>query len=408
MPKNKRPVPRKSADAPELKDEQTTQALCALALDLAEQEDSEQQSAELRAKDAEFHKLIRKLLNQQKDEVLYGAIELAKFEDVGAYQFLRAAIEEAAATVLLRRENAPALEINAFAIPLFVHSSGGLRPEHDFQDQDAFEALVASLQTAQLESAQAKVVLVRHAYDLKEADSLSYGKLHAMVREAAASMTEKKLLPTPALEASFSGWSETAFGADDTAVELRFLLGFALKREDDPFYRVPDDEAAADAYFAERMARYQAWTVQAAPLLARCLGNGQGQAGALELNFLYQDLFFGAKEQGMAEHAMLRMMAELNQAVQAHGGQPQQMSAIVGPADTGGDMLLRVQLYADGQAAPLASCDKPLDLAADLELEVADVQDALATIGVARLSVALRFDAQGQPLELQALAPQPQ
>jgi len=407
MPKNKRPVPRKSADAPELKDEQTTQALCALALDLAEQEDSEQQSAELRAKDAEFHKLIRKLLNQQKDEVLYGAIELAKFEDVGAYQFLRAAIEEAAATVLLRRENAPALEINAFAIPLFVHSSGGLRPEQDFQDQDAFEALVASLQTAQLESAQAKVVLVRHAYDLKEADSLSYGKLHAMVREAAASMTEKKLLPTPALEASFSGWSETAFGADDTAVELRFLLGFALKREDDPFYRVPDDEAAADAYFAERMARYQAWTVQAAPLLARCLGNGQGQAGALELNFLYQDLFFGAKEQGMAEHAMLRMMAELNQAVQAHGGQPQQMSAIVGPADTGGDMLLRVQLYADGQAAPLASCDKPLDLAANLELEVADVQDALATIGVARLSVALRFDAQGQPLELQALAPQP-
>src|SRR5471030_691513 len=102
MPKNKRPVPRKSADAPELKDEQTTQALCALALDLAEQEDSEQQSAELRAKDAEFHKLIRKLLNQQKDEVLYGAIELAKFEDVGAYQFLRAAIEEAAATVQRR------------------------------------------------------------------------------------------------------------------------------------------------------------------------------------------------------------------------------------------------------------------------------------------------------------------
>lgn len=399
MPKNKRPVPRKSADSPEIKDEQSTQALCALALELAEQEDSEQQSAELRAKDAEFHKQVRKLLNQQKDEVLYGAIELAKFEDVGAYQFLRAAIEEAAGTVLLRRDNAPALEINAFAIPLFVHSTGGLRAGDDFQDQDAFEALVASLQTAQLESAKAKVVLVRHAYDLKEADTITYGKLHAMVREAAASMTEKKLLPTPALEASFSGWSETAFGPADTAVELRFLLGFALKREDDPFYQIPGDEAAADAYFAERMQRYQAWTVQAAPLLARCLG----QDRALELNFLYQDLFFGAKEQGMAEHAMLRMMAELHQAVQAHGGQPAQMSAVVGPADTGGDILLRVQLYADGRAAPLAACDKPLDLAADLELEVADVQDALATIGVERLSVALRFDAQGQPLQVRAL-----
>ena len=399
MPKNKRPVPRKSADAPEIKDEQTTQALCALALDLAEQEDSEQHSAELRAKDMEFHKLVRKLLNQQKDEVLYGAVELAKFEDVGAYQFLRAAIEEAAGTVLQRRDNAPALEINAFAIPLFVHSTGGLRAEQDFQDQDAFEALVASIQAARLESAKAKVVLVRHAYDLKEADSISYSKLHAMVREAAASMSDKKLLPTPALEASFSGWSETAFGAADTAVELRFLLGFALKREDDPFYQVPDDEAAADAYFAERMERYQAWTVQAAPLLARCLGRDR----QLEFNFLYQDLFFGAKEQGMAEHAMLRMMAELNQAVQAHGGQPRQMSAIAGPADTGGEMVLRVQLYADGRAAPLASCDKPLDLAADLELEVADVQDALATIGVARLSVARRFDAQGQPLEVHAL-----
>ncbi|WP_367185270.1 DUF2863 family protein [Rugamonas sp.] len=393
-------MPRKSADSPEQKDDQTTLALCALALDLAEQEDSAELSDELRAKDAEFHKLVRKLLNQQKDEVLYGAIEQAKFEDVGAYQFLRAAVEEAAATVLLRRDNAPVLEVNAFAIPLFVHSDGGLRADDDFQDQDAFEALVASLQTAQLESAKAKVVLIRHAYDLKEIDSIAYGHLHAMVREAAASMTDKKLLPTPALEGSFSGWSETAFAAGDAAVELRFLLGFALKREDDPFYHVPDDEAAADAYFAERMERYQAWTVQAAPLLARCLG----QQRALELNFLYQDLFYGAKEQGMAEYATLQMMAELTQAAQAHGGQAQALSAIVGPADTGGDIVLRVQLYADGHAAPLASCDKALDLAADLELEVADVRDALSTIGVERLSVALRFDAKGQPLEVRALA----
>lgn len=400
MPKNKRPVPRKSADAPEQKDEQTISTLCALALDLAEQEDSAELSDELRVKDAEFHKLVRKLLNQQNNEVLYGAIEQAKFEDVGAYQFLRAAVEEAAATVLLRREHAPVLEINAFAIPLFVHSDGGLRAADDFQDQDAFEALVASLQAAQLESAKAKVVLVRHAYDLKEVDSVTYGQLHAMVREAAASMTDKKILPTPALEASFSGWSETAFAAGDAAVELRFLLGFALKREDDPFYQVPDDEAGADAYFAARMERYQAWTVQAAPLLARCLGQNR----ALELNFLYQDLFYGAKEQGMAEHATLQMMAQLNQAAQAHGGGPQTLSAIVGPADTGGDIVLRVQLYADGGAAPLATCDKPLDLGADLELEVDDVRDALATLGVGRLSVALRFDAHGQPLEVRPLA----
>ena len=80
--------------------------------------------------------------------------------------------------------------------------------------------------------------------------------------------------------------------------ELRFLLGFALKREDDPFYQAPQEEAAADAYFAARMARYQEWTVQVSPLLQRCLA----PAGAdLEINFLYQDLFHGGKEQGMAE-----------------------------------------------------------------------------------------------------------
>ena len=40
---------------------------------------------------------------------------------------------------------------------------------------------------------------------------------------------------------------------------------------------------------------------QAAPLVQRCLA-----AQPVELNFLYQDLFYGAKEQGMAEYAMLQ------------------------------------------------------------------------------------------------------
>ena len=401
MPKNKRPVPRKSANSPEVKDEQNTTELCALALDLADGEFNddivaEATRADLAQKALEFQRLLRKLLNQGKDEVLYGAIELARDESVDGYRYLRNAVEEGAATVLLRREGAPELEIDAFAIPLFVHSRGGLDPAADFQDGAAYEALLDSFTDAGLESPQAKVVLVSHAYDLDEITGITYGQLHAMVREAAQSLTEKKIAAAPALERSMAaGWSPTAFGADDSAVELRFLLGFSLKRADDAFYQVPGKEKAADAYFAQRAERYQKWTTQYAPLVARCLGRGRGSMPELTLNFLYQDLFFGAKEQGQSEYAMLQMLSEMNQALAGHA--PEQAEAVIAPADVDDDMVLRVQLSLGG--AVLASCDKPLDLGADLELEVDDLRDALASIGVTRAAVALRFDAQGQPVE---------
>ncbi|MDC8758595.1 DUF2863 family protein [Janthinobacterium fluminis] len=403
MPKNKRPVPRKSSDTAEDKDEAVTQSLCDLALDLAEQEDSDSQSALLQQKDVELQRLIRKNLNQKKDEVLYEAIERAKFADVGAYQYLRGHIEEAASTVLVRREGAPTMEINAFVVPLFVHSGGGLKEEQGFQDQDAFEQLVRSFQQAGLESPKAKVVLMNHAYDLAEIDSISYSHLNEMVRDAWASMTDKKVTATPALERSIAGWSGAAFGPQDAAVELRFLLGFALKRADDPFYQAPEEEAAADAYFAARMQRYQAWTLQVEPLLRRCLA---GPGAALEINFLYQDLFHGGKEQGMAEYFMLQMMAEVNAALQRHGVAPERVRAVVGPADVHGDMVLRVNLY-DAAGALLASSEKPLDLAADLAMEVDDVGDALGTLGVRAVAVARRFDEAGLALEETPYQPQP-
>lgn len=392
MSKNKRPVSRKPADTPELKDELLTRNLCELALELAEQEDPDTMSELLRQRETTFHKLVRKLLNQHKDEVLYGAIELAQDEDVGACHYLREAIEEAAGTVLLRRDNAPTLEIDAFAIPVFVHSTGGLDPAHDFQDPQAYDALLASFQQGELESPKAKVVLIGHAYDLGEIDRITYSNLHEMVREAATSMTEKKLVPTPAIERSLAGWTATPFGPEDAAVELRFLVGFALKRADDPFYRVPAGEAAADAYFARRMERYQRWTEQYGPLVRRCLGG----ARPLELNFLYQDLFFGAKQQGVAEHDMLQLLATLNQALAARGAAPEQATAIIGPAGADHALQLRTCLYLDGE--PLAAYDKPLDPGADLETEVADVRDALASIGLCQLSVAAGFDAGGAPL----------
>jgi hypothetical protein len=397
MPKNKRPVPRKNSTPPEDKDEFLSEALCATALELAEQEDSDTLSAELRQKAAEFPRQIRKYLQQKKDELLYSAIELARFEDVDAYRLLRDTIEEAAGTVLTRREGTPDIEINAFAIPVFVHSTGGLQQGQEFQDEAAFEALLASFTKDGLESPQAKVVLVQHAYDLDEVDRITYGQLNAMVREAAASMTEKKLQAAPALERSMAnGWSATAFGPEDKAVELRFLLGFAMKRADDPFYQPPADEQAQDDYYAARMERYRQWTLAAAPLLQRCLAGGR----ELALNFLYQDLFYGAREQAVAEYAMLDMMARLGQALESHGGA---VSAVIAPADVRGDMVLRVNLYGAAGGAPLLSCDKPIDLGCDLQLEVEDVADALATIGLKSVSVAQRYDAHNQPVEPQPL-----
>lgn len=406
MPKNKRPVPRKSANSPELKDEQQTTELCALALDLADGEFNndivaDSTRAELAQKALDFQRLLRKLLNQGKDEVLYGAIELARDEAIDGYRYLRNAVEEGAASLLLRREGAPELEIDAFAIPVFVHSQGGLDPAADFQDSDAYEALLASFTDAGLESPQAKVVLVSHAYDLDEIERITYGQLHAMLREAAHSLTEKKIAAAPALGRSMAaGWSATSFGAADSAVELRFLLGFALKRADDAFYQVPKAEKAADAYFARRAERYQQWTAQHAQLVARCLGRGRGATPELTLNFLYQDLFFGAREQAQAEYATLRMLSELNQALD--GRAPEQASAIIAPADVDDDMVLRVQLF-DGEVE-LALCERPLDLAADLELELDDLRDALASIGIVNVSAALRFDAQGQAVDVRPLA----
>jgi hypothetical protein len=400
MPKNKRPVPRKTHN-PAIEDNDVLAAqLAALALALSEQEhveEQEQDPAALRLQQDEFSKLLRNALRKKNDEVLYGAIEHARDTDVGAYQYLRSHIEEVSATLILRKEGGPAMEVSAFAVPVFVHSLGGLKEADGFQDGDAFGALLDSFKEGGLESPQAKVVLIAHAFDAEEAGRITYSQLGDMARDAAAAMSDKKLVATPALEAAIGGWAPTSFGSGDKAVELRFLVGFALKREDDPFYQAPLDEAAADAWFEARMERYRAWTGRAAPLLARCLGPAPD---ALELHFLYQDLFFGAREQGMAELAMLQMMAQLGAALDGTEG----ARAVIGPADDGHAMTLRVNLL-DGSGALLASSSKPLDLAADLQDEVDDVCDALATLGVSEVSVALRFGADGEAQEAAPYTP---
>jgi hypothetical protein len=397
MAKNKQTPPAKST-VPADDEDPLAQALCDLAIELVEGVDSESMKEALKQKEIDLHRIIRKSLQRKKDDTLHEALDLARYADGSAWQLLNERIEEASGVVVFRRDHGADLEINAFLVPIFVQTTGGLDREETFQDEEAFDLLRQSFKDAQLESRDATVVLVSHAYHLDEMDRIDYSDLNEMVREAYTTMTSKKVVATPAIDRSFSGWPASSFEPTDQALELRFLLGFALKATDDPFYQVPADEADADAYFEARGERFQRWTEQAAPLLARCLA--KDHAG-IEINFLYQDLFHGGKERGAAEYYTLQMMSELNHGLRQHGAEARDTKAIMGPAEVEDELVLRVNLYAEADGALLASSDKPMAAAGDFESEADDAYDALMTMGVKSLSLAVRFDAAGQPVDAQ-------
>lgn len=329
----------------------------------------------------ELQREVRKHLLKKHDDVLYDAIEETRDMADGTYGLLRETVEESSATVHLRgrpvRGEAPEMEINAFAIPVFVRSTGGMKPEQGFDDQPAYEELLESFTARGLESEGARVVLIQHWYDLAEIDRISYSNLHEIVREVAHGMDEKKVKPMPALERSMSGWDGASFAADDEALELRFLLGFSLKRADDPFYVVPSNEAKADAYFEQRMERYRDWTGFAGPLLARLAAPGR----EIELSFLYQDLFHGAKEQGANELFMLQMMADVRALLEEHGVAAADAVAVIGRADDDIGYVVRTQLRSAG-GQELGTFDKPLDVPEQFDAMAADIEDALASLGI--------------------------
>ena len=392
MPKNKRPAPRKPVQqAAEPDHDAMAQNLVDIALEITEREDLEPAVAASREQDVLT--LVRRALRRKHDEVLYGAIDLARYTDPDACRWLRDKIEEEAAT-LRTRDGDEELEVDAFMIPLFVTSTGGLREAEVFQDDAAFEELIDSFRKAGLASADARVVLVRHLYDLDEVRGVRYSDLQDMLREAHGAMRSKKLVAAPAIEASMRGWQPGLADAHEEAMELRFLLGFSLKHADDPFYRVPKDEETADAYFEGRLARYRMWAGSIAPLLQRNLSRKPTE---LDLNFLYQDLFYGAMEQGVSELAMLATLAEVNWRLDGQDLEPERIKAVVAPVEAGDHAALRINLYALGGGAPLATIDKPVDLADDLEIELEDLCDALATVGLDGILVATGFDEDGEP-----------
>lgn len=400
--KKTKQTPAAKAGAPAAEqDEVLANRLVKLALDLHEADAYTVLPDALQKAQAELRKAIRKCLQQQREKALDEALERTFEEDDKAYRVLRENVEEMSGTALLRRDEGPDVEVNAFVVPLFVHTTGGLSSEQSFQDVEAFEQLRDSFREAGLESRKANVVLVSHAYHLDEIERIGYCELSEMVHEASEAMTRRKATAADAIAGSMRGWPPSSFASDDGAMELRFLLGFALKTMDDPFYQVPEKEAAADRYFEARAERFRKWSQQVTPLLRRCLVT---DGRDVQIDFLYQDLFHGGKEAALRELEMLRLLSEVQQMLAAHGVAAEDASAIIGPMEAEDDEVLRISLQTMTET-PIGIVDKPLSRSETVESAIAEIADGLAAVGVRNLHVARRFDPEGTPTAVRPYSP---
>lgn len=386
--------PNASAAEP---DEMLANRLLKLALELREVNVYAELPDEMKKAQADLHRAIRKCLQQKRESALDEALELAFEEDVQAYRVLRSQIEEMSNTLLVHRDNAPTIEVNAFVVPLFIHTKGGLRSDDCFQDEQAFEQLRDSIKEGGLESSKANVVLVAHAYHLDELERIGYCHLHAMVQEAMEAMAKKKAPAAEAIALSMSGWPQSGFAPDDSTMELRFLLGFAMKTMDDPFYQVPEKQAAAERYFEARAERFRKWSQKVVPVLKRCL---VADGREVQIDFLYQDVFHGGKEAAEQELDMLRVLSEVQQTLDESSAAPGDVSAIIGPMETHDDEVLRISLHASAQGPELGSVEKALSRVEIVENAVADLADALASMGVQNIQLTRRFNAEGVPTAL--------
>jgi hypothetical protein len=378
--KSKSVSAEKSGASSPIPDEALADRLLELALDLRESSVYTTLPDALQKAQGDLRKTIKKCLQQQREPALREALMRAYEEDTAAYVVLRENVEEMSANALFRRDDGPEMEVTAFVVPLFVHTFGGLSIDQCFQDDAAYEQLRESFQKHGLESTKASVVLVSHPYHLDEIVRIGYCQLSAMAHEAYDAMTRKKTVSADAIAKSMSGWPPSRFAADDSAVELRFLLGFAMKTMDDPFYHVPLKEAAADRYFEVRAERFRQWSERVRPLLMRCLVTDGREA---QINFLYQDLFHGGKAAAEREMDMLALLSEVQQTLEQHGIAAEDARAAIAPSDDEEDenAVLRLTLHAAATGALLGSIDKPLALTDNVEGASADLADALVSIG---------------------------
>lgn len=359
-------------------DEALADRLLELAIDLRESDVYAVLPDALQKISADLRKAIKKCLQQQREPALREALSRAYEEDAGAYVVLRKNVEEMSATALFRGDAGSEMEVNAFVVPLFIHTTGGLSIGQCFQDEAAFEHLRESFQEAGLESPRARVVLVSHAYHLDELEQIGYCHLSEMTHEAHEAMTRKKAVAADAIARSMSGWPPSHFTPDNSAMELRFLLGFAMNAVGDPFYQVPEKEAAADRYFEARAERFRKWSRQVEPLLQRCLVTDGRE---VRINFLYQDLFHEGKAAAVRELEMLELLSEVQQMLEAHGIAADDARAAIVPADEHDNTALTLSLHAAATGTTIGSIEKFIDLTESMESAVADLADGLCSIG---------------------------
>lgn len=396
-------LPAAKAGAPtELTNEALADRLVELAPGLRESDAYKVLPDALQKTYSDLRKTIKKCLQQQREPALDEALERTYEEDAKAYRVLREHVEELSGTVLFHRDDGPDVEVNAFVVPLFVHTTGGLKSEQCFQDEQAFEQLRDSFKEGGLESRKASVVLVSHAYHLDEIERIGYCQLSAMVHEASDAMTRKKAAASDAIAGSLRGWPPSTFAQEDSAMELRFLLGFALKTMDDPFYRVPEKEAAADLYFEARAEYFRKWSQEVTPLLRRCLvTDGRN----VQIDFLYQDLFHGGMEAALRELEMLQLLSEVQRALEAHTVAPEGARAIIGPTEADDGAVLRVSLHTAATGASISAIDKPINRTETVESAIADIADSLMTAGILDVRIAHRFDAESVPTGVRTYSP---
>jgi hypothetical protein len=94
---------------------------------------------------------------------------------------------------------------------------------------------------------------------------------------------------------------------------------------------------------------------------------------------------------------MLRLLSEVQDALEASGTAPENAGAIIGPTEADDDEVVRVSLHVKATDAVIGTADKLLGRSETVESAVADIADSLASVGVQDLRIARKFDEEGVP-----------
>lgn len=93
---------------------------------------------------------------------------------------------------------------------------------------------------------------------------------------------------------------------------------------------------------------------------------------------------------------MLRVLSEVQHALEEHDSAPDGVKAIIGPTEADDGAVVRVSLHAK-TGDTIGAIDKLVSRIDSVENAVTDLADALTGIGIGDLSVTKHFDTEGMP-----------